>query len=200
MTAAAAQGEKSKALTNHRQPAELHIDVRAGGELLDVGSPLGKHLIALVGADPERAAEVVQHDLHTGAFTRHLGQGPYLRVIDPRFEGQIVRRQPLEAVAKVRIIHEPRRRHIGRGADDCRIMCYDLADAAKSAASCCDLSFENRIDIWQPQIGKADNAGADLGLAAAPVAFLGNRPSEPRFRRSAAFPRDRWCDNPNRTG
>ena len=95
MTAAAAQGEKSKALTNHRQPAELHIDVRAGGELLDVGSPLGKHLIALVGTDPERATEMIQHDPYLRGVPRHLDYGLDLRVVKPRLKAQIVRRQPL---------------------------------------------------------------------------------------------------------
>src|SRR6516165_6658821 len=54
----------------------------------------------------------------------------------------------------------------------------DLADAAKPAAGRGDLPFEHRIDIGQPQVGKADDAGADLGLAAALVALFGDRPDE----------------------
>src|SRR6266852_5708079 len=53
----------------------------------------------------------------------------------------------------------------------------DMTDA-EPAASRGDLSFEHRIDIWQPQIGEADDAGANFGLAIAPIALLGNRPDE----------------------
>ncbi len=104
---------KIEGVDDHRQPAKLHIHIRAGGQRLDVGAPAGEHLVSLIGADPERTAEMVQHDLHVRAFARHFGQGLDLRVIDPRFEGQIVRRQPLEAAAEVRVIHQPRRRYIG---------------------------------------------------------------------------------------
>jgi hypothetical protein len=48
----------------------------------------------------------------------------------------------------------------------------DLTDAAEPAAGGFDLPFEHRIDIRQPQIGKADDADADPGLAAAPVGLL----------------------------
>ena len=41
------------------------------------------------------------------------GQRLDLRVIDPRLESQIVRWQPLEAAAKVRVIHQARRRNVG---------------------------------------------------------------------------------------
>ena len=54
----------------------------------------------------------------------------------------------------------------------------DLTDAAKPAAGRGDLPFEHRIDIWQPQIGEADDAGANFGLAATPIALLGDRPDE----------------------
>src|ERR1700676_3823781 len=54
----------------------------------------------------------------------------------------------------------------------------DVADAAKPPAGRRDLSFEHRVDIRQPQIGEADDAGAYPGPAAAPIALLGNRPDE----------------------
>src|SRR6266436_2774811 len=130
---------------------------------------------------------MVEYDLHVRAFARHFGQGFDLRVIDPRFEGQIVRRQPLQAAAEIRIIHQPRRRYIGRGADDRWIVRGDLADAAKPAASRGDLPFEHRIDIWQPQIGEADDAGANLGLAAAPIALLRDLSDELAFADRAHF-------------
>src|SRR5580700_3836428 len=56
-----------------------------------------------------------------------------------------------------------------------------MADAAKPAASRGDLPFEHCIDIGQAQIGEADDAGANLALAAAPVALLGDRPDELAF-------------------
>src|SRR5207237_2307306 len=95
--------------------------------------------------------------------------------------------QPLEAAAEVRVIHQPWRRYIGRCADDRRIVRGDLANATKPAVSGGDLSFKHRIDIGQPQIGKADDAGANLGLAAAPIALLGNRPDELAFADRAHF-------------
>ena len=111
--------------------------------------PAGEHLgaLALVGTDPERPAEMVEHDLHLRAVARHRGQGLDLRVIDPRFERQIVRRQPLQAAPEVRVVHQPRRRHVGRGADDRRVVRRDVADAAKPAAGRGDLAFQHRIDI-----------------------------------------------------
>ena len=130
---------------------------------------------------------MVEHDLHVRAFARHLGQGLDLRVVNPRFEGQIVRRQPLEAAAEVRVVHQPRRRDIGGRADDRRIVRGDLADAAKPSAGRSDLAFEHPIDIRQPQIGEADDAGANLGLAAAPVALLGDRSDELAFADRAQF-------------
>src|ERR1700760_3708332 len=54
----------------------------------------------------------------------------------------------------------------------------DLADAAKPAARGIDLAAQDIVDIGQPQIGKADDAGADFRPAAAPVALLGNPADE----------------------
>jgi len=48
-------------------------------------------------------------------------------------------------------------------------VCRDLADAAKPAASHSNLRFEHLVDVWQPQIGEADDTGANLGTAAAPI-------------------------------
>src|SRR5271169_2149107 len=62
-----------------------------------------------------------------------------------------------------------------------------MADAAKPAAGRGDLPFEHRIDIWQPQIGEADDAGANFGLATPPIALLGNRPDELAFADRAHF-------------
>jgi hypothetical protein len=50
-----------------------------------------------------------------------------------------------------------------------------------------DLPIEHRIDIWQPQICEADYTGANLGLAAAPIVLLGNRPDELGFTDQAHF-------------
>src|SRR6202040_381158 len=56
-----------------------------------------------------------------------------------------------------------------------------MADAAKPAASRSDLPFEHCVDIGQAQIGEADDAGANFGLAAAPIALVGDRPDELAF-------------------
>jgi len=68
-----------------------------------------------------------------------------------------------------------------------RIICRDLADAAKPPTGRDDLPFKHRFDIEQPQIGEADDAGANFGLAAAPVALIGNRPDELAFADRAHF-------------
>src|SRR4029453_10255470 len=56
-----------------------------------------------------------------------------------------------------------------------------MADAAKSSACRGNLPFEHSLAIGQPQIGEADDAGANLGLAAAPIPLLGDRPDELAF-------------------
>ena len=62
-----------------------------------------------------------------------------------------------------------------------------MTDAAKPSARRGDLPFKHRIDVCQPQIGEADDAGANLGLPAAPVALLGNPPDELAFADRAHF-------------
>jgi hypothetical protein len=172
---------------DHRQPAELHVDVRAFRELLDRRAPDREHLAAPVRPDPERPAEMVEHDPRLRAAARHRGQRLDLRVVDPRLEGEVVRRQPLHAAAERRLLHQPRRRYIGRAADDRRVVGRDLADAAEPPAGRRDLSFQHRVEIVEAQIGKADDAGADPRLAAAPVALLGDRADEFALADAAHF-------------
>src|SRR6516225_1903498 len=125
---------KIEGVDDHRQSAKFHIHIRAAGERLDVAAPAGEYFVALVGPDPERTAKMVEYDLHVRTFASHVRQGLDLRVINPCFEGQIVLRQSFKAAAEVRIIHQSRRRYIGLAADDRRIMCCDLTDAAKPPA------------------------------------------------------------------
>ncbi len=157
------------------------MHVGAGGQFPDGGAPDREHCVTLVGAHSERTAKVVQHDLYLGAFARHLGQGLDLRVVDPGFEGQIVRRQPLQAAAEIRIVQQPRRRHIRGRADDRRVVRRDLADAAKAPAGRFDLPFEHRLEVCRSQIGKTDDPGADLRPGSPTIAFLGDRPDEFAF-------------------
>ena len=135
---------------DHRQPAELHIHIGAARQLADVGAPGRENVAPLIGADPERPAEMVEHDLHLRRFARHFGQALDLRVVDPGFEGQIMRRQPLQAAAEIRVVHQVRRRHIRGGADDRGVVGRDLADAAEASARRRDLAFQHRIGIRQP--------------------------------------------------
>src|SRR4030095_10604943 len=49
----------------HAEPAKLHMDIRAGGQFLDVARPARKDLVAPsgIGADADRPADVIEHDL-----------------------------------------------------------------------------------------------------------------------------------------
>jgi hypothetical protein len=60
----------------HAEPAELNMDVRAGRELADLRAPRGEDLVALagIGAETDRAADMVEHDRRLGEGARHVDQ------------------------------------------------------------------------------------------------------------------------------
>src|SRR6185437_11737634 len=56
----------------HAEPAELYINVRAGAERADMPAPFGEDLVALpsIGAEPDRPADVVEHNRRFGEGAR----------------------------------------------------------------------------------------------------------------------------------
>src|SRR5436189_5759424 len=54
--------------------ASIKKDSPISCQSLDVSAPAGEHFVPLIGADPERTAEMVEHYLHVRAFARHFGQ------------------------------------------------------------------------------------------------------------------------------
>ena len=93
----------------HAEPAQLDVDVGELAELGDLRAPLGEDLLALVGigADRERAADVVEHDLGLGKGTRKADEVAELRMEHPRFEGQVERRQRGKPLAPRAVEIEP---------------------------------------------------------------------------------------------
>src|ERR1700730_17734304 len=97
--------------------AELHVSIGEAGDLADTVAPFRKCLLAFarVGADRERAADMVEHDgrLREGArLIRNIAQ---LRMEQPRVEGEPERGEPGEPFAEITVAVEPLR---GAGAID----------------------------------------------------------------------------------
>src|SRR3954447_9945720 len=92
----------------HREPAELHHDVLAFGDLPDRGAPLRKHLLASPGkaADSGRATAMVENDPGVGKCAGELGQLADLRMEQPGIEAQVQRREAGEALAEGRVLQQ----------------------------------------------------------------------------------------------
>jgi len=60
----------------HAEPAELDVQVGAGGQLADTPAPLGEDLAALAGiaAEADRAADMVEHDRGLGKGARQIDE------------------------------------------------------------------------------------------------------------------------------
>ena len=125
-------------------------------------------LVALagIGADAERPADMVQADARVGKRLRQRGQLVDLRMVQPRVEREVQRRQAGKALAERRVGHQSGRRRIGR-VHQRRIGVPggDVADAAEASAAGADMRLQHRLHARaQPQIGVPDDARADLGL------------------------------------
>jgi hypothetical protein len=86
----------SEAIHWHLDAADFGHDVAAARQLRDRGSPRLEDLVVLagVGAEAERAAEVVEDDRRVRERPREVGQLRDLRVVRPTLEGHAVPREP----------------------------------------------------------------------------------------------------------
>src|SRR5215211_4972798 len=101
----------------HAETAQLHVDVGARGERPDALVPLGEHLVALalVAAEPDRAADMVHHDRRGRKGAGEVEQVGKLRMIHESIEAEAKRRQLGEAFAYLAVA-QPAFRPDRRGA------------------------------------------------------------------------------------
>ncbi len=105
----------------------------------------------------------------SGKRLRQRRQFVDLRMIQPRIETQVQRRQTGKPLAECRVRHQPGRRRVGR-IHQCRIGIPrgDVTDAAEASAAGADMRLQHRTHARsKPQVGVPDDAGADLRLAIA---------------------------------
>ena len=81
------------------------MHIRARGELADHPPPCGEDLVTLagIGAETDRAADMVEDDLGRGKGARQIDQLIELGVIHPRVKSETERRQPGKAFAYPRV-------------------------------------------------------------------------------------------------
>ena len=109
---------------------------------------------------------------------RQLDDIGELRMIEPGVERQAASGEPAEAGTEIRPLVEMRL-HVGAAVADrvALVPAGRMAHPAKAAAAGADVHFEHRLDpLAQGQVGKADDAGGDPGLA---VAAAGAHRREP---------------------
>src|SRR5215469_11101469 len=85
----------------HAESAELDVNVGAGCELADPGTPAGEDLIALagIGAEADRPADMVEHDLRVGKGPRQVHKLSELGMVHPGVEAEAERSETGEALA-----------------------------------------------------------------------------------------------------
>ena len=79
------------AVDPHTKAAKLHRHIRAFRQLLDRRLPDRENVVpfAVIGADGERTAAMVQHDLRVREGAGQGGHVADLRVVQPGIEAQI---------------------------------------------------------------------------------------------------------------
>ena len=104
----------------------------------------GEHLVAPPGvrADPQRPADVVQHDRRLGEGARQRGQLGDLRVVQPGVEGEAERRQLREARAEGGVGEQPGSRRVGR-ARHRGVPGVAVADAAEAIATGAEMRLQH---------------------------------------------------------
>ena len=167
--------------------------------------PLGEDLVALagIGADADRAADMVQDDRGRRKRPRQIGQFAELREIHPGVEAEPERVQFGEPVAQIRLHQQPGRPVDRRAARRLvRVRSRDKSDAAEPAAARRDHRFQHPLDPRaEHQIGMADNPGADPRLAVSPAAAMAATPlanSTSPTGRISAGPSGRYIDSHSR--
>jgi uncharacterized protein YhdP len=87
----------------HAQAAELDVHVRILRQLANGIAPLGEHLVAPpgVGADADRAADMVEHDRRLREGTGEIGEFAELGEIHPGVKAEAERVQPGKALEAI---------------------------------------------------------------------------------------------------
>src|SRR6516165_3127131 len=87
----------------HAETAELDVDIGAGGELADACAPRGEYFVALagIGAEADRAADMVEDDLRVGKGARQIDQLVELGVVHPGVKAEAEWAEAGEALANL---------------------------------------------------------------------------------------------------
>ena len=87
----------------HPEPTELDMGIGKRGDFTNPVAPLGERLFALagIGADRERAADMVHHDRRLRKGPREIDEVVELGLEHPSVEGEAERRESREAFAEV---------------------------------------------------------------------------------------------------
>ena len=112
---------------------------------------------------------MVQADRRAGKRLSQCRQVADLRMVQPRIEGQIQRRQTGESFSECLIIHQPGRRCVSRVHQGrIGVIRRDVPDTAETPASRSDMRLQHLAGfIAVTQIDMADDAGADFRRAIA---------------------------------
>ncbi len=170
---------KAETKDHHADAADFHDDIRAGGQIRDIDTPLLEDRTSLPGVGPgaENAAEVIEHK---GAFrhgTRERGEFGNLAVIQPRVEGEPERAKPLYAAAKGVGGHE-----VVGWFGVCAanlfawVECRCVANPAKAAPPGSDVCFEYIVHlVAKRHVGEAHDALDLCTVANTQIGDVGNR-------------------------
>src|SRR5262249_19992837 len=94
---------EAEAAHPHAEAAEFDVNIRASGERLDRCGPAGKYLLVLagIGADSNRASDVIEDDLRFRKSAREIAQLVDLGMVEPGVEGEAETAENGEPFAEV---------------------------------------------------------------------------------------------------
>src|SRR5262245_6292886 len=139
---------EAEAAHAHAEAAEFDVDIAACGQRLDRGKPVGKYLPVPAGisANANGSTVVIENDPGLGEGARQVGEFADLRVVKPSVEGKAEPLEYGEAVAKVLVAQEARRRIIGRaGHAGILVPGGDVADSAETVTAGADVSHQHGL-------------------------------------------------------
>src|ERR1700712_3235488 len=157
----------------HRQATKLDMQVLACRKLGHVGAPLRKHLgmLALIRADTQGSAKMVEHDLLRRKLPQQIEQIPQLRMIQPSLERHSQAMQPGESGTEGGVAVQAGWRTRKCRGGNAGIVCPAVANAFEAPAAGLDMRFQHRVDpLAQQAVGMADNPGASAQCTI-PAAF-----------------------------
>src|SRR5262249_58053402 len=110
--------------------------------------------LAGVGADSNRAADVIEDDLRFRKSARELAHLVDLGMVEPGVEGEAESAENGETFAKAFVAQKTARRAVGRIADRrVGVPGADVADAAEAIAAGANVGGEHRLDSAAPPPG-----------------------------------------------